>query len=68
MMNLIGEDCTKATTDEKIQAFLRQTGAKLHVYGKKSVRPGRKMGHVTFLAENADAAWESASTLKQMLG
>jgi len=68
MVNLIGEDFTKATTDERIQTFLRQSGAKLHVYGKKSVRPGRKMGHVTFLAATADAAWKSASTLKQMLG
>ena len=68
MVNLIGEEFTKATTDERTQAFLRQSGAKLHVYGKKSVRSGRKMGHVTFLAATADAAWESATTLKQMLG
>jgi len=68
MVNLIGEDFTKATTDAEIQTFLRQSGAKLHVYGKKSVRPGRKMGHVTFLAATADAAWEFARTLKQMLG
>ena len=68
MVNLIGEDVTKATADEEIQTFLRQSGAKLHVYGKKSVRPGRKMGHVTFLAATTDAAWKSANTLKQMLG
>jgi len=68
MVNLIGEDFTKATTDAEIQKFLRQAGAKLHVYGKKSVRPGRKMGHVTFLGGSADAAWALASTLKQMLG
>jgi len=68
MVNLIGEDFTKATTDERVRTFLRQSGAKLHVYGKKSVRPGRKMGHVTFLAASADAAWASASALKQLLG
>lgn len=67
MVNLIGEDCTKATTDETVQAFLRRSGAKLHVYGKKCVRPGRKMGHVTFLASSADEAWESASTLTRLL-
>jgi 5-(carboxyamino)imidazole ribonucleotide synthase len=67
MVNLIGEDFTKATTDAGIQKFLRDVGARLHVYGKKSVRPGRKMGHVTFLAASADAAWESARTLKQLL-
>jgi len=68
MVNLIGDDFTKATTDAEIQKFLRQAGAKLHVYGKKSVRPGRKMGHVTFLAARADAAWQSASALRQMFG
>jgi 5-(carboxyamino)imidazole ribonucleotide synthase len=68
MVNLIGEDFTKATTDAEIKKFLSQSGAKLHVYGKKSVRPGRKMGHVTFMAASASAAWESASTLKRMLG
>ena len=68
MVNLIGEDFTKATTDAAIKQFLPKAGAKLHVYGKKSVRPGRKMGHVTFLAEKAGTAWESARTLKQMLG
>lgn len=68
MVNLIGEDFTKVITDERTQTFLRQSDAKVHVYGKKSVRPGRKMGHVTFLAATADAAWASASAFKQMLG
>jgi 5-(carboxyamino)imidazole ribonucleotide synthase len=68
MVNLIGDDFTKATTDAGVQKFLRDSGAKVHVYGKKSVRPGRKMGHVTFLAASADAAWASASAFKQMLG
>ncbi len=67
MVNLIGENFTKATTDERTQTFLRQSGAKVHVYGKKSVRPGRKMGHVTFLAASADEAWASATTLKRLL-
>ena len=68
MVNLIGEDFTRATTDERTQTFLQQSGAKVHVYGKKSVRPGRKMGHVTFMAATADAAWKSATTLKRLLG
>jgi len=68
MVNLIGENFTKATTDAKIKTFLRDAGAKLHIYGKKSVRPSRKMGHVTFLGMTADAARTSADTLTQMLG
>ncbi|MGH7205241.1 MAG: hypothetical protein ACREI2_03405 [Nitrospiraceae bacterium] len=48
--------------------MLRTPGAKLHLNGEKSIRPGRKMGHVTFLAEKSDTAWESALTLKRTLG
>jgi len=43
MINLIGDDIDDA---EKYRA---QPGAKVHLYGKKETRPGRKMGHVTFL-------------------
>jgi 5-(carboxyamino)imidazole ribonucleotide synthase len=25
-------------------------GANLHLYGKEEARPGRKMGHITFIA------------------
>jgi 5-(carboxyamino)imidazole ribonucleotide synthase len=28
---------------------------KLHLYGKLKARPGRKMGHLTALGEDADA-------------
>lgn len=67
MVNLIGEDFTKATTSQAVTRLLGQPGAVLHVYGKKAVRPGRKMGHVTFLAEKAGQAWESAQALQRML-
>ncbi|MGB1026900.1 MAG: 5-(carboxyamino)imidazole ribonucleotide synthase, partial [Rhodospirillaceae bacterium] len=40
MTNLIGADM------EAVPALLAEPGAKLHLYGKTDVRPGRKMGHV----------------------
>jgi len=67
MVNLIGEDLTKVSAGEGLANLFRQPGAKLHLYGKKSVRPGRKMGHVTFLAEKPAQAWESAETLRRVL-
>jgi 5-(carboxyamino)imidazole ribonucleotide synthase len=67
MVNLIGEDFTKVSAGEGLANLFRQPGAKLHLYGKKSVRPGRKMGHVTFLAEKPEQAWESADLLRRML-
>lgn len=41
MQNLIGEAV------ERWPQYLRQPGARLHLYGKREARPGRKMGHVT---------------------
>jgi 5-(carboxyamino)imidazole ribonucleotide synthase len=43
MRNLIGEDVFRW------REYLEQPGASLHLYGKVDARPGRKMGHVTFL-------------------
>lgn len=41
MENLIGADA------DRWPELLAEPGARLHLYGKAEVRPGRKMGHVT---------------------
>ena len=38
-------------------------GAKVHLYGKGDGRPGRKMGHITFVADNMDEAEFKMQTL-----
>jgi 5-(carboxyamino)imidazole ribonucleotide synthase len=43
MLNLIGDDI------KDWQKYVAMPNAKVHLYGKKETRPGRKMGHVTFL-------------------
>jgi 5-(carboxyamino)imidazole ribonucleotide synthase len=43
MLNLIGDDC------EDWAKYLADPTACLHFYGKAESRPGRKMGHVTWL-------------------
>ena len=43
MKNLLGEDIAGW------REILAEPGAKLHLYGKREARPGRKMGHVTRL-------------------
>lgn len=48
-------------------AALTAPGAKLHLYGKREPRPGRKMGHFTVQAANVEAAIEQARTLKSKL-
>lgn len=47
MLNLIGDDIhTIAPT------YLTHPGACVHLYGKGVAKPGRKMGHITFLKGN----------------
>lgn len=43
MKNLIGKEV------EDWQEFIKDPDSKIHIYGKKQARPGRKMGHVTQL-------------------
>ncbi|HEY6085084.1 MAG TPA: 5-(carboxyamino)imidazole ribonucleotide synthase [Nitrospira sp.] len=63
MINLIGNDAIKVTDREECRALLAIPGAKLHLYGKRTVRPRRKMGHVTFLASDANTARKQANEL-----
>lgn len=43
MLNLIGDDV------DDWEKYSSEKNAKLHLYGKKETKPGRKMGHVTYL-------------------
>jgi len=47
MENLIGD------AGDRWAEILAEPGAHLHLYGKEQARPGRKMGHVTRLTQNA---------------
>ena len=42
-------------------------GVKLHLYGKADPRPGRKMGHITAMADSAKQAVEFATDARSML-
>jgi len=48
-------------------AALAMPDVKLHLYGKMSARPGRKMGHLTALAASVDAAAVMAQAARAML-
>lgn len=67
MVNLIGHDVEKVTSSTGCRDLLTIPGAELHLYGKRTVRPGRKMGHVTFLAGSADEATDRASQFIKIL-
>ena len=46
MLNLVGEEANDW------ERYARDPNAHVHLYGKRTVRPGRKMGHVTRLLES----------------
>ena len=60
MWNLLGDIWPSATTAPDWSPILSTPGAKLHLYGKSEARVGRKMGHVTFLADTIDEALAKA--------
>ncbi len=66
MVNLLGD--LWADGDPDWPRVFDRPGAKLHLYGKREPRPGRKMGHVNVLAEDADDALDSARTILRELG
>ena len=67
MVNLIGEEIRSVTSSEGSYALHSTAGAVLHLYGKRMIRPGRKMGHVTFTAPQALTAAELAHSFIQRL-
>jgi 5-(carboxyamino)imidazole ribonucleotide synthase len=65
MVNVLGDAWRGG--EPRWEAVLGDPGAKLHLYGKREPRPGRKMGHFTVLAESAEAALERALELRARL-
>ncbi len=55
MVNLLGTEKTSGQP-RGLDAALRMTGARLHLYGKLMSGPGRKMGHITVLENSVDEA------------
>jgi 5-(carboxyamino)imidazole ribonucleotide synthase len=56
-VNVLGVDGSDVAA--RVPAALAVDGARVHLYGKAS-RPGRKIGHVTVLGEDVDAALAAA--------
>ncbi|WBY00155.1 5-(carboxyamino)imidazole ribonucleotide synthase [Ramlibacter tataouinensis] len=71
MLNLLGElwFARGAQAQEPPWAeVLALPGVHLHLYGKASARPGRKMGHLTVTAADAAAARATALRACELLG
>lgn len=65
MVNLLGDLWADGEPDWAV--VLDHPAAKLHLYGKTEPRPGRKMGHLTVLADSREEAETEARRLRRAL-
>ena len=66
MVNLLG-DLWQDQTPPDWGKLLARPNAKLHLYGKREARAGRKMGHYNVLAPTLDEALHTAQEIQQQL-
>jgi 5-(carboxyamino)imidazole ribonucleotide synthase len=65
MVNLLGE--LWSAGEPRWDALLAHARTKLHLYGKRVPRVGRKMGHYTVLGEGVEDALRDALALRTLL-
>ena len=67
MANILGDVWGENGSEPNWLALQSNAQSHLHQYHTKAARKGRKMGHFTGLAEDADQAYKTAQTLHQSL-
>jgi len=65
MVNLLGDVWQEG--EPAWEAALAEPSVQLHLYGKREPRPGRKMGHLTAVAETVDSAAAHAVRARERL-
>lgn len=65
MINLLGD--VWGENEPQWSDLFEHPGLMLHLYGKASARPGRKMGHFNLMAETLDLALSEALAIKRTL-
>ncbi len=66
MVNILG-DAWRAGVAPAWDAVLNEPRAKLHLYGKKEARAGRKMGHFTCIGDSVQEATKLAREIQRKL-
>ncbi len=69
MVNLLGDLWSADSGSEPDWApLLAQPGLRLHLYGKRQARAGRKMGHFTVVGHDREAVFERAMAARAAIG
>lgn len=67
MANLLGRHAGTGTGLAGSAAVFETPGLALHLYGKGEARPGRKMGHLTVVADDVEQAYHRARAAREVL-
>ena len=68
MVNLLGEDGYEGSARyEGLSHALATPGVSVHLYGKNTTKPFRKMGHVTIVADTVDQLKDKATLVQQTI-
>ncbi|MDO6813017.1 5-(carboxyamino)imidazole ribonucleotide synthase [Tenacibaculum soleae] len=68
MVNLVGEEgYTGDVVYENMHKILKIDGVTPHIYGKKTTKPFRKMGHVTIVNKDINEARKIAQQVKETI-
>jgi 5-(carboxyamino)imidazole ribonucleotide synthase len=68
MINLIGEPNFEGNVFyEGIDDILDMEGVHIHLYGKSTTKPNRKMGHITITSEDIEVAKSTARKVQKMI-
>ncbi len=66
MINLLGKQNPQTMTDV-YKTALRNPDAHFHLYGKRTSRPGRKMGHLTIVGNSVQQIVKHATALEKKI-
>lgn len=68
MMNLLGSEGFEGDAHYVgMDSILKYSGVYPHLYGKKQVKPYRKMGHITITDKTISAALQKAKSIKNII-
>lgn len=68
MLNLVGEPGQEGpVVYQGLESVLAMEGVYVHLYGKTTTKPGRKMGHITILGHQREELLTKADRIRQLL-